>query len=452
MSHNIFPEKIYEFSRTLFSPGSSAVIGVSGGSDSIALLFLLVELKERLGITHLVVAHLNHGLRGEASDGDGQLVKEYSARLGLQFYTKRLSGLRLEDPGLEAAAREERYRFFDEVRAASGCRLIATGHTMDDQAETVLMRIMRGSGLNGLRGIAPLREDGIVRPLLSSRKLELLYWLAAKKIAFRTDGSNSDIHFLRNRVRQAILPQLETTQPGVVEHLAALATEAGEQWHAQQQRVSQWLRRHLFSSSDNSFRIDRGALDERDLASEGLRQLFVKRGITPYRRHILPIFENSACSGRTFLLPDGWRYRIGRESIYFEKSTVSFNYGICVPGTSDCREEQRHCIISIESSVPHNLNEGKWTVYIDGAMLGDCCTYRTITPDDTLMPFGTDREVNIFRFLAKQGLPLPERERIGCLFNGDNKPVWIPGIRLDERFRVTGATKKVIKVQFRSFL
>ncbi|MBN1578148.1 MAG: tRNA lysidine(34) synthetase TilS [Chitinispirillaceae bacterium] len=452
MFRNRLSEKVLRFARPLFSPGASVVAAVSGGSDSIALLFLLSELRQQLTIAEIVVAHLNHGLRGEASDGDELLVREYAGQLGLRFYTRRLTGHRIDEPGLEAAVREERYCFFDEVRAASGCRLIATGHTMDDQAETVLMRIIRGSGLNGLRGIAPLREDGIVRPLLSIRKKELLDWLSEEKIAFRSDASNNDTRFFRNRVRNDILPLIEAVRPGAVERLADLSMQARKQWRTLQQQVKQWRQRYLFACSADSFRLDKRGLAEVGPAAEALRQAFIDSGVTPYCRHIEAVFDNAVSTGRTFLLPGGWRYLIGREVLFFERLQHRFSYTLPVPGECRCTEERRALSITVATSLPPVLDYGKWMVVIDGADLGDRCVYRSIGPDDRFIPFGTTREVPMLPFLSKQGIAKPERERTGCLVTADNKPIWIPGIRIDERFRVTAGTKKLIKLQSESIL
>ncbi|MBN1306799.1 MAG: tRNA lysidine(34) synthetase TilS [Chitinispirillaceae bacterium] len=440
------------YARPLFSPGASVVVAVSGGGDSVALLFLLFELRERLRIAEMVVAHLNHALRGEDSEGDELLVMEYAGQLGLRCYTRRLSGYRMGKPGLEAAVRKERYRFFDEVREASGCGLIATGHTMDDQAETVLMRIIRGSGLNGLRGIAPLREDGIVRPLLPIRKQELIDWLTTKKIAFRSDVSNADTRFFRNRVRHILLPQLEACRGGAIEHCAAVAAAARQQWETERRRVTLWLKRHVSEASDGSFRIEKRGLAETGCASEGVRRILAQRGITPSRRHISGILGTARRTGRTFLLPEGWRYYCCRESLFFEKSFLRFDYPVAIPGFFDCTELRRRFIITIPAIRPNDLDQGKWTVYVDGAKVGERCRYRTVLPDDTFIPFGGGREVSVMKFLARQGISLPQRRRTGLLVDSDNKPIWIPGIRIDERFRITAETKKAIKIQSRSFL
>ena len=219
-------EKIH-YSAAVFSSQFIPVLtAVSGGSDSVSMLCLLHDFRDELKISNLAVAHVNHGLRGAESDGDEQYVRELSSSLGLQFFVKHLSGYNSEDPGIEQWARRERYRFFRSVRESGGCDFVATGHTADDQAETVLLRIFRGTGLKGLRGILPLREDGVIRPLLYIARSELVEWLSMKGISFRTDSSNAETRFRRNSIRHKLLPALSRDVPDVIENLSSLAWRA----------------------------------------------------------------------------------------------------------------------------------------------------------------------------------------------------------------------------------
>ncbi len=452
MSRINIPEQFIHFARTLFPYGCSTVVAVSGGSDSVALLFLLQEFRERLGISRLVVAHVNHGLRGAESDGDEQLVRQHAEKLGLDCFCRLLTGHTAEAPGMEAWAREERYRFFNEIRRNSGANLIATGHTLDDQAETVLMRIIRGVGLNGLRGIASSREDGVVRPLLQCRKQDLEPWLGERGIAFRVDGSNTDHRFLRNRIRNTVLPELTTLQPDAAEHIAALATEADVQWKALRKSVTNWIDRSLFAPDATSFQLKTDLFSDTVVASEALRQLLSEKGIHPTRNRINEMLTHSERTGGTFLLPGRWRYRCARGVLCFYKKLPRFRTEAAVPGVFLCPEGGRKITIEPVSELPDQLDMGRWMVMIDGASVGNSLIYRSISSEDAFIPFGVQEEVNVLHFLTKQGVPRPLRERTGILTTMDNKPVWIHGIRLDERFRVTKATKSLIKLQSESIL
>ncbi len=205
--------------------GGRMGVAVSGGADSVALLLLLLELREKLGIT-LLVAHFNHQLRGTESDADEAFVKELAARHGLEFVVGRndvAARARENRWNLEDAARRLRYGFFEEVVKTGRAERIAVGHTADDQAETVLARLARGTGPAGLAGIYPV-VGNVVRPLLESRKEELRDALRARGQEWREDASNRDVTRLRARVRQSVLPHIERElEPAAVKHLSELA-------------------------------------------------------------------------------------------------------------------------------------------------------------------------------------------------------------------------------------
>jgi tRNA(Ile)-lysidine synthase len=205
-------------------------VAVSGGADSVALLRLLLELREKLGIV-LSVVHFNHMLRGRASDADEKFVGQLAEGFGLSLHAARAdvtAQARRVKANLEDAARKARYSFFRKLVEQGTLDLVATAHTMDDQAETVVSHILRGTGLAGLSGIYPVAEF-VVRPLLFARRSELRAFLRAKKQPWREDATNRDTSRMRARIRRKLLPLLEKHfQPGVVAHLAALADHSRE--------------------------------------------------------------------------------------------------------------------------------------------------------------------------------------------------------------------------------
>ena len=233
--------------RRLLQPGDRVAAAVSGGADSVALLYLLLDLRAELGIV-LSIAHVNHKLRGEESDQDEQFVAELARRHDLELHARALP-LESRESGIEAAARRLRYEYFRRLMSAGVVSKVATGHTLDDQAETVLLRILRGTGVRGLSGIHPrLRlEDPsgrpvgeVVRPLLGVHRLELEPCLRGRQ--WREDSSNIDRSFSRNRVRHGIMPQLQHEfGAAVVENLSNLAEIARaeeEHWHRDHSEVS----------------------------------------------------------------------------------------------------------------------------------------------------------------------------------------------------------------------
>ena len=201
--------------QELISPGDSIVCAVSGGADSIALLWALYLLKEEWQLS-LSAVHFNHHLRGEASDEDEQFVRDFCNGYGIPLYVGS-EYVVPNEKGLEAAAREARYRYFATLPGK-----IATAHTADDNAETVLMHLLRGTGLKGLGGIAPKRNN-LIRPLLSVTRSEVEHFLAEYALPHREDDSNHTDLFLRNRLRHHVVPLLKEENPRFSENLSAMA-------------------------------------------------------------------------------------------------------------------------------------------------------------------------------------------------------------------------------------
>ena len=203
----------------LLSAGDRVLVAVSGGPDSVALLYVLNELRAEFGV-ELEVAHLQHGIRGEDAKEDARFVGQLANKLKVPFHLKEIDLPKLKlDAGkgnLEALARAERYRFFAEVAVKRDIRKVATAHTEDDQAETVLMWFLRGAGLKGTGGMAPLHRLRagsealtVIRPLLEVSKDELLQYLTEKNVDYRVDRSNQDLSLLRNWLRLELLPIIE---------------------------------------------------------------------------------------------------------------------------------------------------------------------------------------------------------------------------------------------------
>jgi tRNA(Ile)-lysidine synthase len=214
----------------LVAAGQRIGVAVSGGADSVALLLLLLELREQLGIV-LFVVHFNHKLRGKASDGDERFVAKLAAQCGLELLVARediAEKSKRERANLEETARRSRYAFFDRLIGEGRLDRIAVAHTADDQAETVLAHILRGTGLAGLAGIHP--EAGpVFRPLLKTRRADLRAYLHALRRSWREDATNRDIKRTRARIRRKLMPLLEKQfQPATVEHLCQLADLARE--------------------------------------------------------------------------------------------------------------------------------------------------------------------------------------------------------------------------------
>ena len=213
----------------MLEKGDKVLVGLSGGPDSVALLNVLFSLKNKYGID-IYVAHLDHGFRGEESAADSRFCKELAEKMGLEIVCEQIDVPRIaKEKGIspEEAARFERYDFFKRVCRAKGVKKIAVGHNKDDQAETVIMRLVRGSGMAGLGGMNPLKDmQGfkIMRPLVEISRREIEKFLKASKLKFRHDSSNAKTIFTRNKVRRELIPYLEDNfNPNVKEVLSNMA-------------------------------------------------------------------------------------------------------------------------------------------------------------------------------------------------------------------------------------
>src|SRR5256714_14284345 len=211
-------------SQELLRAGERVGVAVSGGADSVALLLLLLELRHKLGIV-LRVVHFNHKLRGTASDADEAFVAKLAAKHGLEFHSASVDvakKAKKERINIEDAARRARYDYFRSLAESGACPRIVVAHTADDQAETVLAHLLRGTGLTGLGGIHPVAGP-VIRPLLGIRRGELRRFLRSRKQTWREDATNLDTTKMRARIRKKLLPLLEKHfQKPVVQHLARL--------------------------------------------------------------------------------------------------------------------------------------------------------------------------------------------------------------------------------------
>ena len=206
----------------MFRSGDKVLVGLSGGADSVALLHILFSLKNKFSIK-VGAVHLNHCLRGQESERDEQFAMDMAEKLDVPFYHGKIDVKKFckkNKLSLEDAARQVRYDFFEKIAKKNGYSKIAVGHHADDNAELILMNILRGSGPSGLSGILPVRNLKIVRPLIELTRVKILEFLDLKNILYITDSSNNDQTFLRNRVRLSLIPFLkESFNPSIVETL-----------------------------------------------------------------------------------------------------------------------------------------------------------------------------------------------------------------------------------------
>ena len=286
--------------RKLLARGDHVLVACSGGPDSIVLLHVLHALRHELGVT-LCVASVDHGLRPESAD-EVRAVGAFADKLELPFH-----GLQVTvepGPSLQARARAARYDALKEAAAIAHATRIAVGHTMDDQAETVLSRILRGAGVVGLAGIWPGRRDGVVRPLIDCLRAEVVEYARFHQLPVIMDPSNQNDSFERVRLRLDVLPILEKEDPQVVAHLAALADDAAEIRHM----VGDMVARQSPPEALRLVRANLRALPKPVAKGVLVRWIEAHTGSSPGRDHLSTIYRLLADPGEVFL-PSGWTVR-----------------------------------------------------------------------------------------------------------------------------------------------
>jgi tRNA(Ile)-lysidine synthase len=428
--------------HSLLAGDDAVLVAVSGGPDSVALLAALTELEG--GARRIGVAHVNHHLRGSESDRDQAFVARLAARFGCEFHT--VDATVRGRANLEERAREARYRALGAIAAHEGFGCIATGHTLDDQAETVLQRVIRGAGVGGLGGIRPKRADRVVRPLLDVTRAEVLAYLRKRKLGYRVDGSNALSRFTRNRIRHRLLPLLERLfNPAVRTALARLA------------ELSRDDEAVLGALSDRRARGRRGC----GLECAGLRRapaalqrrmirgwlMSVRGGLRGIELRHVERVRDLATDGRegsSISLPGGtvtrragrlhWNWRALQSAVFEQILPVSGTANL--PGWEvDIRVTGRR------------IRPGPWRAVFDLAALGgSVLRMRNPRPGDRLRPLGLGGSKKLQDVFVDAKVAREDRPSWPVL-EGDGAVIWVPGLARGEGAAVTAATRRVIVVE-----
>jgi tRNA(Ile)-lysidine synthase len=424
-----------------FKSGERLIAAFSGGPDSTALLLGLVRLGCRV-----TAAHLDHGMDPGSADRAAAAAR-IADRLGVPFVSERreIPALRRPSESPEAAARRVRYGFLEEVRQREGARWIATGHHRDDQAETVLLRLLQGSGWEGLGGIRPV-QGHVIRPLLDVPREDLLRTIEEAGIEPVQDPTNLDLGTPRNRVRHRLLPDL--APPGLLARVADRARGASE-------RLGRTLSAHL-----NVEEVEGG------IAVAGLDRLppeilpfalawLHRRAGAPYpaggaaRSELLRQVHTPAGHRRAACdCGGGWRWEteggrlILRQPAVKEEPVPHFSYTVRIPGVVEIPEIAVRVGLSRRPVEPWMFVEG--SARRAGLALplaaGDRVTVRNRRPGDRIHPLGAAGSRKLKDLLIDRRVPRREREKLPliCLGDAGETIAWVPGVTVDQRFRISG--------------
>lgn len=428
--------------RRMLKGGETVVVAVSGGPDSLALLHALVRLARPLDLD-LHVAHFDHRLRS-GSAADAAFVGRAAARLGLAC-TIRAADATFVPKGSsrEAAARERRYAFLDEVAEEVGAAAIATGHTLDDQAETVLMRLLAGTGTHGLGGIPPVRGR-VIRPLIDTRRSETDAFCRALRLRPRGDPTNADTTFTRNAVRAELVPLLvERFNARTPEALARLADLV---------RDEDALLDELAAAALEPEIVPGGArLEvERLLTLPVALQRRVVRRIAPldveHTERVLRLCREGR-SGDQVGLPAPLNATLSYGSLLIGRASPAPEsagpVGLAAPGVTDLPPWSMRVRAWIETERPRALPDGRRACVLDAARARPPLAVRSPRRGDRFRPLGMRGMKRLGDFFTDAKVPRSERDGVALITSGE-EIAWVTGHRPDDRFKVTGRTRRYL--------
>lgn len=460
-------ERIYQFIAThqLLAKGDVVLVAVSGGPDSIALLHILHSIRERLGIS-LHVAHLDHMFRGPDSREDAQYVVQFCANLQIPCTAERIdvsSYAKEHHLSNQVAAREVRYKFLNSVAEKYQAQKIALGHHADDQAETVLLNLMRGTGIGGLAGIAPLRDDRYIRPLLAVRRKEIEQYCLTQGLSYRTDNSNTKTVYLRNKIRLELLPYLEEHyNPEIVPSLGRLAELSREENHFIEGQAARTFAQLANFNGSDMIELNLLEFNSQPLALRRRLVRLVWQKLTGTAKdlsyqHVQSVLDQCEKTGTGVVeLPAGLRCKIAYGKIIFAlneqskdtKQSLDICYSLSVPGALpvpelgikiQTRVYNRSQLREDANALPANQAVFDFTKATDQLFV------RTRQPGDRFTPQGAGGTVKLKKFLIDQKVPREKRASIPLICSGD-KIIWVSGLRIGEYWKVTAQTETILHI------
>ncbi|HHX63357.1 MAG TPA: tRNA lysidine(34) synthetase TilS [Chloroflexi bacterium] len=472
--------------HSLLQPGDTVVVGVSGGPDSLCLLHILRQLAPEYDVT-LHVGHLNHGIRGAEADEDARYVEALCREWSLPCEIERVDVpdlARERGLAMEETSRQARYAFLGRLARSVSSRTVAVAHNADDQIETVLMHLLRGSGLAGLRGMRPisrmdelrLGNDGrlppalaLIRPLLEVPRADVEAYVREHDLHPRFDRSNLDTTYFRNRLRHELIPLLETYNPNVRAVLRRTAEVVAGDYDLLRDLVLDTWEWVVEEESDEAIVYNLAAWREQPVA---LQRSLLREGVHRLRASLRNInwvhiddavrVAQSGQTGAAATLPAGLLLTLSYDSAILadegytppakEVPVVAWDIPLAVPGTTplpggrwevDIRRISRDDLPADWQRNPH-----RYRLYLDAARITGGIALRPRRPGDQIIPLGLGHRQAVRDVMINAKVPQAYRATLPLLVHRDDV-VWIAGVRQDERYAITEDTREALIIELR---
>lgn len=455
----------------MLNPGDRVIVAVSGGPDSIALLQILAMLSDEYRL-ELIAAHINHGLRGGDSDEEENFACLFSKSLGIKFESNTLDIKALSkehNKSIEEMGREERYKFLAHIAQKHSAKKIALGHHLHDQVETVLMNVIRGCGIEGLRGILPVRDGIFIRPLISSTRDEILSFLDARGLFYMNDSSNFDNAYLRNRIRNRLIPLLKAQYNQHIETTIAHLSEISRQDDAYlQEAVAQAISELNIDGQSEEItlkipcflqlhealqrRVVKVLLERFATLGKAIGYVHVKSVLDlihyggPSGKLNLPGYiEIKREYGHLSIIRKQRSDRVDKRRVKGETSGLS--YDVVIPGRIDVGQQGTVITFDFVEEIPSGTNyQNPKVIYFDYDKLFPPLLIRTRRPGDRIQPLGMEGSKKVKSYFIDKKIPRHLRMEIPLLVDRESV-LWIIGMGMSERVKITDNTLRMVKAE-----